>query len=111
MFIVQCILLFVSLITLILGYLVGIKCKSNLINGYGENGEKYKYPIEIEKAYCRHIGVPIIILGILIAILAIFLGNNFTVFPILFLFFIILLYMIIVPNFVVKKMLNKIDED
>lgn len=103
------ILLMGGLGLIVLGYLIGFKYKYQLIGGYQVSDDSERYPTEIEQKYCRNIGMPAIITGI-ICVLTPFMAKH-AWFKMCFLVFLVLTiaYTLIVPKQVAKKELNKLN--
>ncbi len=110
MIIIQGIIVLVAIVAFYFGYKVGIKHESKYINVYGDNEDSLKYPKEVEETYCKQIGYPIIFIGIITLFLGIFISNEIIIFPVLGLYFICFMYLILVPNLIVKLKLKKLTE-
>lgn len=95
----------------ILGYLMAFKFKYKLIATYQYTNDSDRYPIEIEKRYCRNMGIPCIIMGAICVItpfISIYSWWRQVIFAVLLL---LIVYTFTIPNYRAKRELKKLSEN
>lgn len=96
-----------SLMGLVFGYQVGIKYDYHSYSNYYK--KKERYPIEIEKKYLRHTGIPILINALYMLVWPFTIGYswNMEIFSVVMV--VTMVYPLVVPKFIAEKELKKLN--